>query len=111
MPEEEDFESKSHVTKHLTGSRFNIIRERTRINSWEEQDFLNWKEFLAFTLSMDRITPLTLKTITDTSKYKNAYKSYSFGIVKLLTSKWYLIPVILVAVVAVILVLTGTVKL
>jgi hypothetical protein len=49
---EEDFESKAHITKHLTGSQYDIIRERTRVNSWEEQDYINWKEFLASTLGV-----------------------------------------------------------
>lgn len=44
---EEDFESKAHITKHMTGDQYNVTRERTRINSWEEQDYLNWKEFKA----------------------------------------------------------------
>ena len=50
---EEDFESKAHVTKHLTGKKFNDTTERTRVNSWEEQDYLNWKTFLGDTLDVD----------------------------------------------------------
>ena len=52
MPEE-DFESKAHVTKHLTGRKFNDTTERTRVNSWPEQDYLNWKTFLGNTLDVD----------------------------------------------------------
>ena len=51
--DESDFESKSHVTKHLTGNEYEITRERTRVNSWEEQDYLNWQIFLAETLKVD----------------------------------------------------------
>jgi len=51
MPEE-NFESRSHITKHLTGAKFDKTEERTRINSWEEQDYLNWKKFLAKTLGV-----------------------------------------------------------
>lgn len=53
MTTEEDFQSKAHITKHMTGDQYNITRERTRVNSWEEQDYLSWKEFLAKTLGVD----------------------------------------------------------
>lgn len=53
MPSEENFESRSHITKHLTGARFDNTHERTRINSWEEQDYVNWKSFLNKTLGVD----------------------------------------------------------
>lgn len=50
---EEDFHPKEHITKHLTGAIYNLIRERTRINSWEEQDYLLWVEYKAKTLGVD----------------------------------------------------------
>jgi len=49
---EEEFQSKAHITKHMTGDQYNVHRERTRVNSWEEQDYLHWKEFLAKTLGV-----------------------------------------------------------
>lgn len=52
MPSEENFESRSHITKHLTGAKFDKTEERTRVNSWEEQDYLNWKRFLHKTLGV-----------------------------------------------------------
>jgi len=51
MPEE-NFESRSHITKHLTGAKFDNTHERTRVNSWEEQDYLNWKSFVGKTLGI-----------------------------------------------------------
>jgi len=50
MTEEKDFESKAHITKHMTGAKYDVIRERTRVNSWEEQDYLSNKEYYAKTL-------------------------------------------------------------
>jgi len=44
---EEEFQSKAHITKHMTGDKYDVTRERTRVNSWEEQDYINWKEFKA----------------------------------------------------------------
>lgn len=51
--DEEDFESKAHITKTMTGGQSDVTRERTRVNSWEEQDYLATKEFLAKTLGVD----------------------------------------------------------
>jgi len=50
---EEEFQSKAHITKHMTGDQYDVHRERTRVNSWEEHDYLHWKEFLAKTLGVD----------------------------------------------------------
>jgi len=86
---EDDFHTKEHITKHLTGAQYNVIRERTRVNSWEEQDFLNWKEFIAQTLTMDRLTPYTYGLILDASeKYRKAFKSYKFGLLQTVGRKW-----------------------
>lgn len=52
MATEENFESRSHITKHLTGAQFDKTAERTRINSWPEQDYLLWKSFLHKTLGV-----------------------------------------------------------
>ena len=43
---EDEFVAKGHLTKHLTGNTFKVIRERTRINSWEELDYITWKMLL-----------------------------------------------------------------
>ena len=53
MAAEENFESRSHITKHLTGNDFRKTSERTRVNSWPEQDYLLWKSFLYKTLAVD----------------------------------------------------------
>lgn len=50
---EDDFHPKEHITKHLTGAIYDRIRERTRVNSWEEQDLLLWWEYKAKTLGVD----------------------------------------------------------
>ena len=65
---EENFESKRHVTKHLTLNRYGRTEEATRVNSWPEQDYLSWKLFLARTLTPDNVTPQSLKTICDASR-------------------------------------------
>jgi hypothetical protein len=37
MTEDEEFtDSKSHITQHLTGSQYDMLRERTEVNSAEE---------------------------------------------------------------------------
>ncbi len=51
--EEGKIHPQTHLTKHLTGGSSEVIRERTRINSAEEQDYLNWQEFLSKTLGVD----------------------------------------------------------
>jgi hypothetical protein len=91
---EENFESKQHVTKHLTLGRFGMTEEATRVNSWPEQDYLSWKLFLARTLTPENVTPESLKTICLASdKYRKAYKSYKFGIIQGVKSSWLLIAV------------------
>ena len=94
---EEDFESKKHVTRHLTLGRYGRTEEATRVNSWEEQDYLSWKLFKARTLTPENVTPRTLKTICDASdKYRRNFKSYRFGIVKGMKPSWLIIGIIAV---------------
>lgn len=95
---EEDFQSKAHVTRHLTLDRFGRIEEATRVNSWPEQDYLAWKMFLADTLQPDMVTPSGLKTISDASrKYLKAYGSYGFGVKATLKASWrYALPIVAV---------------
>jgi len=108
---EEDFESKKHITKHLTLNRFGKTSEATRVNSWPEQDYLSWKLFLGETLTPDNVTPQSLKTICDASeKYRKAYKSYKFGIVQGIKSKWVLIAVVGAIAVVLILYFTGSIQ-
>lgn len=105
MVREEDFQSKAHVTRHLTLGRYGRIEEATRVNSWPELDWLNWKLFLADTLKPEMVTPSGLKTISDASnKYAKAYGSFGFGMKKKLKANWKLILPI-VAVVGIVLVL------
>ena len=49
---DDNFVAKGHLTKHLTGNQFTVIRERTRINSWEELDYITWKQLLAEDLAV-----------------------------------------------------------
>ena len=93
MTTEKDFSSKEHLTKHLTLGRFGVLEEATRVNSWAEQDFLEWKLYLARTLTPSRVTPQILKTITESAKYRKAYGSYSFGVVGVVKSKWLFIVI------------------
>lgn len=91
---EDDFESKKHVTRHLTLNRFGQTDEATRVNSWPEQDYLSWKLYLAETLTPDNTTPQVIKTICDAAeKYRKAYKSYKFGIVQGIKSSWLFIAI------------------
>ena len=50
---EEDFHPSTHVTKKMTGGVYDVPRENTRVNSWEEQDYLANKEYYAATLGVD----------------------------------------------------------
>jgi hypothetical protein len=50
---EDEFVAKGHLTKHLTGDQYNIIIERSRINSWEELDYVTWKKLLADDLDVE----------------------------------------------------------
>ena len=105
---EEDFESKKHVTRHLTLGRFGRTEEATRVNSWEEQDYLSWKLFKARTLTPENVTPRTLKTICDASdKYRRTVKSYSFGIATGVKPKWVILGMILVVGIVIMLYMTG----
>lgn len=95
---EQDFQSKAHVTKHLTLNRFGRQEEATRVNSWEENDYLNWKLFLAGTLVPDNVSPMALKTIAEAAvKYRRAYKSYRYGLpIKIKGGAWLVLPVLAV---------------
>ena len=107
MSGEESFESKKHITKHLTLNRFGQTEEATRVNSWQEQDFLSWKLFLARNLTPDNVTPQSLKTICDASeKYRKAYRSYKFGIVQGIKAGW--MYALIAAVIAIVLILFFT---
>ena len=105
---EENFESKRHITKHLTLNRYGRTEEATRVNSWPEQDYLAWKLFLARTLTPQNVTPQSLKTICDASeKYRKAYKSYPFSIIKTVKSSWFFIMAGVIAMVVILLYFTG----
>jgi hypothetical protein len=105
---EEDFESKGHITKHLSLNRFGVIEEVSEVNSAEENDYLNWKLFLARTLVPANTTPFGLKMIVDGSdKWRKAYKSYAFGVIKQLKAKWIWIAVAVVGGVIALLYFTG----
>jgi hypothetical protein len=105
---EEDFESKKHITKHLTLGRFGKTEEATRVNSWAEQDYLSFKLFLARTLTPENVTPTTLKTICDASiKYTKAYKSYKFGVIAGVKPKWVVVAVIAVVAVFLLMYFSG----
>ena len=107
MSGEENFESKKHVTKHLTLGRFGHTEEATRVNSWPEQDYLSWKLFLARNLRPDNVTPRSLKTICEASdKYRKAYRSYKFGIVQGIKAGW--MYALIAAVIAIVLILFFT---
>jgi len=56
----------------------------------------------------NRLTPFGLKMITDSSdKYRKAYKSYAFGLLKKISSKWILIVIGIGGAVIAILYFTG----
>ncbi len=106
---EEDFESKRHITKHLTLDRYGRTEEATRVNSWPEQDYLSWKLFLARTLTPENVTPVSLKTICDASdKYRKAYKSYKFGIVQGIKATWMYVLVAAIIGIVLMLFFTGS---
>ena len=50
---EEDFQSKAHLTRHQTGDRFDLIRERAEVNSPEELDWLHNKEYYGIVLGLE----------------------------------------------------------
>lgn len=56
----------------------------------------------------DWLTPHGLKMIVDSSpKYKKAFRSYAFGVIKKIASKWVYLVIIAVVVLLVILYFTG----
>jgi hypothetical protein len=56
----------------------------------------------------NRMTPFALKMIVDSSsKYRRAYKSYAFGLIHKIGSKWLIITIAAVAGIIVLLMLTG----
>ena len=56
----------------------------------------------------NRLTPFGLKMITDSSdKYRKAYKSYAFGLLKKISIKWVLIVVGVIGAIIAILYFTG----
>jgi len=48
----DNFVAVGHITQHLTGGTFELIHERTRINSWEELDYVTWKMLLGADLNV-----------------------------------------------------------
>ncbi len=57
------------------------------------------------------ITPFGLKMIVDSAdKYQKAYKSYAFGLVQKIKSKWLLLLVLGIVAVVVLLYLTGAIS-
>jgi hypothetical protein len=48
----DNFVAVGHITQHLTGGTFELIHERTRINSWEELDYVTWKMLLGADLDV-----------------------------------------------------------
>lgn len=108
---EEDFQSKQHVTKHLTLGRFGVLEEVSEVNSAEENDYLNWKIYLAQTLTPERVSPFVLKMIADASiKYRNAHKSYPFGAIRRIKSKWIFLFIGGIICIVVFLFLTGQLR-
>ena len=54
------------------------------------------------------VSPFVVKMIVDSSdKYKKAYKSYAFGLIKKLAAKWIYIVIGIVAAIVIILFVTG----
>lgn len=89
MTNPDDFHTKEHITKHLTGARYDIIRERSRVNSAEEQAFLNWEEFIARTLTTDGLSPLAYQIYMAGARlYGKSHGSFKFGMIRKLGSKW-----------------------
>ena len=86
---DDDFHTKEHITKHLTGAQYNLIRERSRVNSADEQAFLNWEEFIARTLTPGLLSPQTYKTyMAGANLYRKAHGSFKFGFVQKVADKW-----------------------
>jgi hypothetical protein len=109
---DDDFHTKEHITKHLTGAQYNLIRERSRVNSADEQAFLNWEEFIAKTLTTDGLSPLAYKIyMAGANLYKKSHGSFKFGLIQKLGGKWLWILIGVVGIVVVMLFLTGTINL
>ncbi len=86
---DDDFHTKEHITKHLTGAKYDLIRERSRVNSADEQAFLNWEEFIARTLTTDGLSPLAYKIfMAGENLYKKSHGSFKFGFVQKIAGKW-----------------------
>ena len=108
---DDDFHTKEHITKHLTGAQFNLIRERSRVNSADEQAFLNWDEFVAKTLTTDRLSPLAYKLyMAGANLYQKSHGSFKFGFIQKVATKWLWIVVIAAVVMMLVLYFTGAIS-
>ena len=89
-----------HISKiHQPSGRF----ENEPIEMVEENGVM-------ITSLLERNTPFTFKTVMDNKFYMQAYKSFKFGFKAALKSKWWIAVIIgVVAVMVVILVLTGNI--
>lgn len=86
---DDDFHTKEHITKHLTGAKYDLIRERSRVNSADEQAFLNWEEFIARTLTTDGLSPLAYQIYMAGERlYQKSHGSFKFGLVQKVAAKW-----------------------
>ena len=86
---DDDFHTKEHITKHLTGAQYNLIRERSRVNSADEQAFLNWEEFIARTLTTDGLSPLAYQIYMAGERlYQKSHGSFKFGFIQKVAGKW-----------------------
>lgn len=96
--DEKHFDPRAHATKHLTLGRYGVINEATRINSWPELDWIEWKQFLGMTLRTDLVTPSVLQTIVEAgNKYRKMYGSFGFGGKLRLRSKLFIIiPIVII---------------
>ena len=55
----------------------------------------------------ETISPRVLKAITDSPQFRKAYKSFKFGNLTPITSKWYIWVIVAVGAVFAILIVTG----
>ncbi len=108
MPDE-DFDAKKHLTRHLTLGRYGVLEEASEVNSPEEFDYLNWKEYLARTLDPElNVTPYILKQIVlATEKYRRAFRSVRYGTARMLQRHWAIVFIILVIGITLFLYFTG----
>jgi len=108
---DDDFHTKEHITKHLTGAQYNLIRERSRVNSADEQAFLNWDEFVAKTFTTDKVSPLAYKIyMAGANLYKKSHGSFKFGFVQKIASKWLWILIGGAVIVVLLLYFTGAIS-